>query len=1219
MNNRREVDVIQPTSSHSVSSPLKIDQEIRRDNRALNGDINNDSTPRNRRLERSPRRSDHFDRLANDEAQTTPKAGSGTHASIGSNTKYTDHSIRTHTSAVDPPVQDTIKMRANPELSARLTRGSVKAKSRSPSPHKRRGTSPIVASDVAGSAPESSPEARTMVATPASPPPSPLAGSSAALKASAESESVEEATPVPTLTIVEGTEKASTSPILPSARGTSTLASLLHATNQDGPDSTATISTEAKEVPAQVNTPPSPDSLPQGNHSRNISMADISIASRDSPTKESREDESMDVDPPSSNATNTARTHPGLAPLLTEGGRVSSRSPQPPTAPPSAHGPSSAPLLRSQPSPIPSTPASGQPLQTYRTHNVSHQRRHSLTQVSYPHSRSRNAADTPISHSQPVPSAVPQALSPSSQLSAFRTEGSYERDGPADSDPIHIVEHQKALIDDLQSQLLRQRKLAEQRDDELHRLEMERASWMERISAWLRDGERLLLEAGATTYDVKSQSAPPSAYIGRGVHSGSTLSSVLASAHAASRRELGRALEKDRTLSAVSPASPYPPSRLNPSYADPRHGPRSIESPRTEYPPHLSRNPSYNDALLRSMHRSTPSLESTGHGSLRRARKPSTDDLAHLAGSAKRMKTDSGDFVRVSSEVGGGNGPVDRISDARHNHESLAASAPLPMRQLSGHTQPPGFEKGSANPGGHLPRGSNSLGNGMERGRDSPLDRRVADGDDEEFPSPRHQHANPSATTPVIVGNGYGAGAMKPSPLRDSRVAGVDRETGELEAHKTLMELGEDDERDSARLRRGHAMRNGSRSSMNSQDVDDLLAEVAGDESDQHRSSRSHYRGLPPGADARTYTQSSRPSARFTSSSVNSRSYVFRNTEPGDMETQTYPRSPEEMGHRSTHSGSFIGRPGSPGPHGHQVTPQFLPPQSGPPMPKKIYHTKATGQTLGAHNIANAMSAGVVDPSFIAPRTGLNGAALTPEGFPKRTCKQCGQPGRYKDNKCVEKWGPGPKGPGTVCDRCRKKMKREEKRATQDSLANAAAAAAAPVASYHQYPIAPAPSGSFSQHASQASQRLDESNEYGYSQATDDLQNQPSLSRAGSQNHISRPTSHSRGSYAPESLVRRESTLPYQPQQPTAPTSNARDAMMPPTSTQASTYASPESGRSEHRRRQSSAGDPDYSAAPSSRDGEVDADGDAEMDELDEEVNAAADASITASQRSRET
>lgn len=45
-------------------------------------------------------------------------------------------------------------------------------------------------------------------------------------------------------------------------------------------------------------------------------------------------------------------------------------------------------------------------------------------------------------------------------------------------------------------------------------------------------------------------------------------------------------------------------------------------------------------------------------------------------------------------------------------------------------------------------------------------------------------------------------------------------------------------------------------------------------------------------------------------------------------------------------------------------------------------------------------------------------------GFPpqnelgQRICRQCGVPGREKDGKCVEKWGPGPEGPGTVCDRC---------------------------------------------------------------------------------------------------------------------------------------------------------------------------------------------------------
>ncbi|KAJ7135236.1 hypothetical protein C8R43DRAFT_622052 [Mycena crocata] len=70
----------------------------------------------------------------------------------------------------------------------------------------------------------------------------------------------------------------------------------------------------------------------------------------------------------------------------------------------------------------------------------------------------------------------------------------------------------------------------------------------------------------------------------------------------------------------------------------------------------------------------------------------------------------------------------------------------------------------------------------------------------------------------------------------------------------------------------------------------------------------------------------------------------------------------------------------------------------------------------------------------------------------QRICRQCGLPGRYKEGKCVEKWGPGPLGPGTVCDRCRKKMKRVERRGTleqqlQQTQSAAAASAAAPTSS----------------------------------------------------------------------------------------------------------------------------------------------------------------------------
>jgi hypothetical protein len=64
--------------------------------------------------------------------------------------------------------------------------------------------------------------------------------------------------------------------------------------------------------------------------------------------------------------------------------------------------------------------------------------------------------------------------------------------------------------------------------------------------------------------------------------------------------------------------------------------------------------------------------------------------------------------------------------------------------------------------------------------------------------------------------------------------------------------------------------------------------------------------------------------------------------------------------------------------------------------------------------------------------------SLPPGGFPaindkgQRICRRCGFPGRYKEGKRFEKWGPGSEGPGTVCDRCRKKMKRVERRGTLD-------------------------------------------------------------------------------------------------------------------------------------------------------------------------------------------
>ncbi|EDR07091.1 uncharacterized protein LACBIDRAFT_298878 [Laccaria bicolor S238N-H82] len=65
----------------------------------------------------------------------------------------------------------------------------------------------------------------------------------------------------------------------------------------------------------------------------------------------------------------------------------------------------------------------------------------------------------------------------------------------------------------------------------------------------------------------------------------------------------------------------------------------------------------------------------------------------------------------------------------------------------------------------------------------------------------------------------------------------------------------------------------------------------------------------------------------------------------------------------------------------------------------------------------------VAPPAQVFPATNAQG---------QRICRQCGFPRRYKDNKCIEKWGPGPMGPRTVCDQC-KQMKRVERQGTLET------------------------------------------------------------------------------------------------------------------------------------------------------------------------------------------
>jgi len=105
----------------------------------------------------------------------------------------------------------------------------------------------------------------------------------------------------------------------------------------------------------------------------------------------------------------------------------------------------------------------------------------------------------------------------------------------------------------------------------------------------------------------------------------------------------------------------------------------------------------------------------------------------------------------------------------------------------------------------------------------------------------------------------------------------------------------------------------------------------------------------------------------------------------------------------------------------------FAPPVTGaPPVRKSNTST----------NVASSLSRG---GSLAGNLSHHQTHVLGPGGYPptnaqgQRICRQCGLVGRYKDGKCVEKWGPGPEGPGTVCDKCRKKMKRVERRGTIES------------------------------------------------------------------------------------------------------------------------------------------------------------------------------------------
>ncbi|KAF7433861.1 hypothetical protein PC9H_005827 [Pleurotus ostreatus] len=154
---------------------------------------------------------------------------------------------------------------------------------------------------------------------------------------------------------------------------------------------------------------------------------------------------------------------------------------------------------------------------------------------------------------------------------------------------------------------------------------------------------------------------------------------------------------------------------------------------------------------------------------------------------------------------------------------------------------------------------------------------------------------------------------------------------------------------------------------------------------------------------------------------------------------------PPSMEYRATRSGRQSQVEPGPLPQPGQVqtyqTHVFAPVVTGAPVKKSKFGASGSSGNLTANGSqsqgdVNGVQSAPPPPSF--PPTNAQG---------QRICRQCGLPGRYKEGKCVEKWGPGPQGPGTVCDRCRKKMKRVERRGTLEGqqlaaqTANAVAAA----------------------------------------------------------------------------------------------------------------------------------------------------------------------------------
>ncbi|KIL63313.1 hypothetical protein M378DRAFT_12212 [Amanita muscaria Koide BX008] len=229
---------------------------------------------------------------------------------------------------------------------------------------------------------------------------------------------------------------------------------------------------------------------------------------------------------------------------------------------------------------------------------------------------------------------------------------------------------------------------------------------------------------------------------------------------------------------------------------------------------------------------------------------------------------------------------------------------------------------------------------------------------------------------------------------------------------------------------RSHS-RSSSRSSRSSLSLDEMLLLATGEGANgaggpaeavsQQRA--SHRRRHHPREDHTNhrYPPSNEPSIQLQH---HSQSQQQQRTPDDSSPTQTQPFVPQNYRTRAPHTSASVQpvaenhvNAGVPAAHHVQTiqTHVFAPVVTGAPI-KKVKGGSVSNLTTSGTGPGEAPPA---TPQHIYPPTNAQG---------QRICRQCGMAGRYKEGKCVEKWGPGPMGPGTVCDRCRKKMKRVERR-----------------------------------------------------------------------------------------------------------------------------------------------------------------------------------------------